>query len=1166
MRHGGERDPGTDRAAPRLSSPLDQLRVHEEVVVVGSGYGGAIMAARLARAGRSVVVLERGSERHPGAFPDHFTEAGRHVQVHTARGRLGPANALFDFRVARGQSVLVGCGLGGTSLINANVALRAGADVFDDVRWPEALRGDGRHQLDRYYELAEHMLGSRRYPEHTPPTPKMHALGEGAIALGSALQRPPLNVTFSAGLNAVGLHQEACTLCGDCCSGCNVGAKNTVLANYLPDAHANGARIFTEVAVERLRRDGDRWLVDLQLVTGGRSRFDAPPLVVAADVVVLAAGTLGSTEILLRSREAGLPLSDRVGERFNGNGDVLGFAHDTDTDVDAVGWGARPNGHPIGPTIAGRISLWDTSTDDEVTVEEGSIPGVLAPIVAPAVAVANLARRDLGPLARVRAAARSARNATRRTLTYLVMSTDDGDGRLRLGRHGLRVDWLDVGRAPVIASDNAQLRRAAEAIGGEYLAQPAWSPDGDYSLITVHPLGGCVMADDAERGVVDDVGRVFAGPTGDAVHDGLLVADGSIIPRPLDVNPLLTISALTERAAQALVADGRWSTAAPMDDEDASGPAPPPDRPRVSFTERMVGWMSPPSELTLAPAATGRPEGSSPLEFVLTITCEDVDALLADAATPLALVGTVEAPALSPEPLLVDVGELRLIVPVPEQVETWHMHYAMDLVAVDGSRYHFDGIKVIRHGPAWLLWRETSTLYVTMTDADGAITGVGVIRIRPADFARQVSTMRGNAPGGSRESARALLNFQRVFLGRLFHVFGGLADELGRFSAPPDPEEGTRELRLPDPEVSWADGGGTWHPVDLPAAAAAAGVSTARLVETGQVPVGGDARLKLTRYNGGPKGPVLLAPGFAMAARSYLGRTTATNLTEYLFENDYDVWLFDYRASIDLPSSHTDFTLDEIATVDWPAAVAEVRTRTGADTVQLFGHCVGSSSILMALGAGMTGVRSAVCSQFSLHPHTSLLNQLKCTLRVGQLAHALHVRGLVPDDERNWTNVAADVALRLVRMPRGEACGRPICRFINAVYGCTHTHAALDEPTHRSLDDAFGYGNTRTLEHLALIMRRRLTVDAAGDDVYLQHPERLAVPIHFLAGAHNYIFKPSGTEATLAWLRSHNDPGLYSCANLADYAHLDGIVGRNAARDVYPSVLAHLDASNPDPA
>ncbi len=183
--------------------------------------------------------------------------------------------------------------------------------------------------------------------------------------------------------------------------------------------------------------------------------------------------------------------------------------------------------------------------------------------------------------------------------------------------------------------------------------------------------------------------------------------------------------------------------------------------------------------------------------------------------------------------------------------------------------------------------------------------------------------MRGTAPGGPRESARALLNFQRLFLGRLFHVFGGLADELGRFSVAARPRGG-------DPGAAAArrrgvrgrTAAGAWHEVDLPAAAAAAGVSPERLVETGQVPVGGDARLKLTRYKGGSKGPVLLAPGFAMAARSYLGRTTPMNLTEHLFEHGYDVWLFDYRASIDLPSAHTDFTLDEIATVDWPAAVA----------------------------------------------------------------------------------------------------------------------------------------------------------------------------------------------------------------------------------------------------
>lgn len=323
-----------------LAVGAGQLRAAEEVVVVGSGYGGAIVASRLARAGRSVVVLERGSERHPGQFADRLRQARGQVQVSTGRRRWGSPTALFDLRVARGQSVLVGCGLGGTSLINANVALRAGAAVFDDPRWPEALRGDGRHHLDRYYERAERMLGSTPYPAGGARLPKLEALARGAEALGVTADRPPVNVTFEAGTNPAGVAQEACTLCGDCCSGCNVGAKNTVLMNYLPDAHAHGARLFCETQVRCITRVADRWQVEVAT----RHRGGGRPAVrtIAAEVVVLAAGTLGSTEILLRSAEAGLAVSDQVGTRFNGNGDVLGFAIDADDEVDAVGWGSHP--------------------------------------------------------------------------------------------------------------------------------------------------------------------------------------------------------------------------------------------------------------------------------------------------------------------------------------------------------------------------------------------------------------------------------------------------------------------------------------------------------------------------------------------------------------------------------------------------------------------------------------------------------------------------------------------------------------------------------------------------------------------------------------------------------------------------------------------------------
>jgi len=183
------------------------------------------------------------------------------------------------------------------------------------------------------------------------------------------------------------LNETLCTGCGDCVTGCNYGAKNTVLMNYLPDAVAHQAQIFTEMDVHSVERSGadGRWIVHVQPLGMGRDKeFHAPPLPISADLVVLAAGTLGTTGILLRSQAAGLPLSGQLGHRFTGNGDVLGFAERPALTVRAIGAGHRaPDPEtPAGPCITALIDQRVASTGDGVIIEDAVIPGLLAETVA----------------------------------------------------------------------------------------------------------------------------------------------------------------------------------------------------------------------------------------------------------------------------------------------------------------------------------------------------------------------------------------------------------------------------------------------------------------------------------------------------------------------------------------------------------------------------------------------------------------------------------------------------------------------------------------------------------------------------------------------------------------------------------------------------------------
>lgn len=525
-----------------------------DVVVVGSGFGGAVTACRLAQAGRKVLVLERGREWKREDYPRSPGDAWLWDD-----DRPETCNGWIDLRRFGDMTVVQGAAVGGGSLIYANISVEAEPFVFDEG-WPAEITYEA---LAPHYETTGRMLNVQELPDNQL-TERFKLMRDGAQALGHGdrFRKLPLAVSFDEdwhyGLedphdnrhskswtNAQGRAQGTCVHCGNCDIGCQVGAKNTLDLNYLAAARDAGAEVRPNHIVRSLRPvDGGGYLVGFDRIEDER----LVPGEVTADRVVLAAGSLGTTELLLRCRDAFRTLdnlSDRLGYGWCSNGDFL---------TPAV-YVHRRISPTRGPTITCAIDFLDGSQDgNRFFVEDGGFPDVVGNTMDEVTRTVALAGGHLGKLfARANKLAGD-RDPLDCIMPWFGQAVDVSDGRMYLGRpwwnpfarKSLRLDWPVARSVPVITAMVEMHKRLSEATEGIAVEPFYWRWFRD--LITPHPLGGCAMADDREHGVVDGKGRVHG-------HPGLYVADGSIFPRAVGLNPSRTIAALAERIAGAMAAE-----------------------------------------------------------------------------------------------------------------------------------------------------------------------------------------------------------------------------------------------------------------------------------------------------------------------------------------------------------------------------------------------------------------------------------------------------------------------------------------------------------------------------------------------------------------------------------------------------------------------------------
>ena len=509
-----------------------------DFVIIGSGFGGSVSAMRLAQKGYRVAVIEAGKRWQKEDFPKTNWNAFKYLWAPKLR-----CFGIQNITLLKGVMVLHGSGVGGGSLVYANTLMRPNAAVFEDPAWSRAVNWEP--ELAPHFETARRMLG----------VTKNDALMEGEQTLKRVAERMHSSETFhptevgvffgKAGqtvpdpyFSGAGPERTGCTLCGGCMVGCRFGAKNTLDRNYLYFAEHWGAQIFPELKVTRISLTAEGYQIQTSEST---AVFPEPGPTFYAKRVILAAGVLGTVELLLKNRDELRTLrniSPRLGDFVRTNGESLLGATSFDAHRDlargiAIGAAFHPNA---------------VTKVESVRYPSGS--GAMRLLAVPLTPNGSALTRPLKMIGQIFSRFSRmlqlwrVRDWAKSTVILLVMQSVDQHLRLRLVPTIFGPALADTTPNQSVPSYLPVAQEAAEILAEELQGEPQ-NVISEVLLrtpATAHILGGCCIGENSESGVIDERHEVFGYP-------GLYVCDGSVIPGTLAVNPSLTITALAERFA-----------------------------------------------------------------------------------------------------------------------------------------------------------------------------------------------------------------------------------------------------------------------------------------------------------------------------------------------------------------------------------------------------------------------------------------------------------------------------------------------------------------------------------------------------------------------------------------------------------------------------------------